>query len=79
MNNYSYAQEGNSLFVTKNTCTEFLWTGEPAICTCAHHLIDHSRNDERGQGRCSIGGCRCNYFSPHKVKKPKCRQWEDSL
>lgn len=38
MNNYSNPQEGNSLFVTKSTCTEFLWTGEPAICTMVQSI-----------------------------------------
>ena len=59
MNNYSNAQEGNSLFVTRSASADSadrlsLWIGESVICTCAHHQIDHSRNDEPGHGHCSI-------------------------
>jgi hypothetical protein len=84
MNKYPNALAGNSLFVTRSDSADVaerirLWTGESAICTCAHHLSDHSRNDEPDHGHCSIRGCRCNYFSPHKVKKPRRKPWEDSL
>lgn len=77
---------GNRLFVTRSAIGNadatdewlWLWTGESAICTCAHRLDVHSRNDEPGHGHCSIRGCHCIYFSPHKVKKPKFRQWAGS-
>ena len=83
MNNYSNAQEGNSLFVTRSASADSadrlsLWIGESVICTCAHHQIDHSRNDEPGHGHCSIRGCRCIYFSHHKVKKPRRKPWNGS-
>jgi hypothetical protein len=72
---------GNRLFVTRSTSADlsersWLWTGESAYCTCAHHLDVHSRNEEPTHGHCSIRGCRCNYFSPHKVKKPRRKLWE---
>lgn len=81
MNKYSNALAGNRFFVTRSTSSNanaderlWLWTGKSAYCTCAHHLDVHSRNDEPGHGLCSIRGCRCNYFSPHRVKVPRKRK-----
>lgn len=84
MNTTNNTSKGNSFFYfeSRNACTkeEWLWCETcSATCTCAHHLSDHTRNDDPQQGHCSIRGCRCCYFKPYKVRKPRPKEeWEGS-
>ena len=69
--NYFKNPLGFNNIETKNEI-DWLWCETcSATCSCSHHLIDHTRNDNSQQGHSSIKGCRFSYFVPYMVRKSK--------
>jgi hypothetical protein len=60
-------------FVTKNACTDYLWTGESRRCKCTHGVESHKTIHKEpftaicyGDFTNSTRPCKCTEFIPYR-------------